>query len=355
MHSVKHTKSILLFLVLFHASLSFALSETVAQLIEWETQGNAVSERSPAPFAVQHYEVPLSMLEQDFAKNLDPRVRKSLIFTKNGEDYVRWVINPEDTKWHLELQRHLISRGLDARPKKFFTGYLTASRSMIVEDPNGTIAFSIKVSTNQTGGHWKDKKQPIDDARQVRMVSDYVDETAERMKFKYLVIQNEPLLLGLKDVDQALLVRSLADLTDNKVYYLPGFSAVHGSVGREIALKNGSTDPAKFWNEHYNKALANALAEMAARFGITYDSPHSQNFLVELDKNFKPTGRIVVRDFGDSYAMEEWFQALGQLDFLKRWEQDNIVRGEASHGRRPSARQRISRLDERQSLQKLGR
>jgi hypothetical protein len=316
-------------LFIFLSVASHALESQVKQLVKWETEGNAVSKRSSAPIAIQHYEIPLSKLEKNFAKNLDPQIRAALIFSKDGEDYVRWVINPEDTKWHLELQRWLVRQNLDPNPKSYFKAYLTASRSLIVEDPKTKVAFSVKVSTNQTGGMWKDKKQPIDDARQIRMVSDYVMDVSERVHFDHIVFMDEPLQLGVKELDQALIVRNLGELNSKskKRYYLPGFSAVHDKVGREIALKNGSVNPIQFWNEHYNKPLARALAELSAHFGITYDSPHSQNFLIELDENMRPTGRIVLRDFGDAYISREWFQALGHDDFIKKWEAENIIDG----------------------------
>jgi len=303
-----------------------ALEATVEEFVRWETEANAVSKRSSAPFKLKHYEIPLSLLQKDLADNLDKKIRNSLIFKKNGENYVRWVINPEDTRWHLELNRFLSQHGMDNNVYEHFTAYLTASRSLIVEDPDNQAVFSIKVSTNQTGGQWRDKKQPIDDAVQVRMVSDYVRDVNDRVQFKHLIFQDEPLQMGVKEIDQALLVRSLHELPQGKHYYLPGFSALHEQVGREIAKLNGSLNPSFFWNLNYNEPLARALAEFAAHFGITYDSPHSQNFLIELDSKMKPTGRIVLRDFGDAYASAEWFEAIKRQDFLQKWESGNVVR-----------------------------
>ncbi|HRP08704.1 MAG TPA: 3'-5' exonuclease, partial [Gemmatimonadales bacterium] len=74
-------------------------------------------------------------------------------------------------------------------------------------------------------------------------------------------------------------------------------------------------DPAAFWNEHYNKPLARAIAEFAAITGMSYDSPHSQNFLVELDAGNRPTGRIVLRDFGDAtlVRLEENYRSTRQI------------------------------------------
>lgn len=316
-----------LLLFSFASVSTFALTPQVEQFVKWETEANAVAARSSQPFAVKHFEIPLVAVESSFAKYLDPQVKDALVFKKNGVDYVRWIINPEDTKWHVELADVLKAGGLDATQYDYFTGYQTASRSMIFEDPKSHAQFSIKVSTDHTGGMWKDKKQHLDDGNQVRMMSDFIFETEEKVNFDRVILQKDPLLFGAPAVDQALIVRSLADLPKGDHYYLPGFSAVHETVGKDIALLNGSKDPAKFWNENYNKPLAEAIAEMAAHFGITYDSPHSQNFLVELDKNMKPTGKIVLRDFGDMYVQTDLLRALNRPEFIAKWEQGNLHTG----------------------------
>jgi len=299
----------------------------VAALAKFETRGNAAGVRNAEKIAIENYEIPLAALESDVAARIPTDVRDALIFEKNGQKFVRWIINPEDTKWHLELEKWLTSKGLSTERHKYFNAYMTASRSYILEDPKTGAQFSAKVSTNQTGGAWRDKKQPIDDARQVRMAADYIRENLAEKPMTYSTIMDEPAMFGAAEVDQAMLVRTLDGLTDEPKFYLPGFSAVHDRVGAMIAKMNGSADPAAFWNEHYNKPLAQALAEFTARFGLCFDSPHSQNFLIELDKDMKPTGKIIIRDFGDSYATSEFLRAYGRLDFLKKWEKDNIIDG----------------------------
>ena len=315
--------------VLASGGPSWALDPEVAALVKFETRGNAVSQRSDAMIAMEHYEIPLDALESDISKRIPPEVRDSLIFERDGKKFVRWIINPEDTKWHKEVEKWLTKKGLSKQRHKHFSAYMTASRSYILEDPVTKAQFSAKVSTDVTGGAWRDKKQPIDDARQVRMAADFVQEELEKGgPVTHSFIMDEPAMFGIADLDQAMLVRSLNTLTSDDHYYLPGFSAVHEKVGAMIAKKNGAKNVAEFWNEHYNKPLARALAEFTARFGLAFDSPHSQNFLVELDKDMKPTGKVVIRDFGDSYLTTEFFIAKGRADFIKRWEPDNIIQKE---------------------------
>ncbi|GAB4414516.1 MAG: hypothetical protein OHK0056_21390 [Bacteriovoracaceae bacterium] len=296
----------------------------VKQLVDWETKANGAGERSNQVIDIKHYEIPLSAIEKDIRADLDPAVRESVIFERDGVEYVRWIINPEDTKWHKELETWLSSKGLDTEQKSLFKGYYTASRSMIVVNPENGASMSLKVSTNNTGGNWRDKKQDWGDAKQIRKISDWVKSITEKMETDHLVIQDEPFAVGIPEIDQAMIMRSLNDVPSGKHYYLPGFSALHSGVGRQIAELNGESDPVKFWGKHYAEALGRAMAEFTASTGVTYDSPHSQNFLVELDENMKPTGRIVLRDFGDSYILKEFVENTHNKEMVAIWEAENV-------------------------------
>lgn len=312
-----------------------SLTDEISQLVTDETRHNAVASRSNAPVDIQHYEIPLDEIESDVAARVPRNIRSSLIFTRGGRQFVRWVINPEDTQWHLSVRRLLERRGLDATPKRFFTGYMTASRSYIVENPRNGAQFSVKVSTNRTGGNWRDKKQDWSDARQIRRMADFMDARLKDFPLKHLITMDEPAGFGIPQLNQGMVIRTLAELPSGGKRYLPGFAALHDSEGRRIARRNGSRNPAEFWNEHYNKPLARALAELFSMTGLTYDSPHSQNFLIELDENDRPTGRIVARDFGDSYLSREYFRAAGAMDIYRIWERDNRVSGNISVGAGP--------------------
>jgi hypothetical protein len=305
---------------------AFALEIFVKDLVFHETRSNAVAQRSDAAVRMPHYEIPLRLVDSDFASNLDEKIKSALVFEKNGEPYVRWIANPEDTKWFRDVESFLKKNGLPSDRRYLFTGYMTASRSYIVEHPVSKVQFSVKASTNVTGGNWKDKKQEYKDAFDIRMISDFVQDVQDRIGFDHLIIMYEPAVLGIKDIDQSVVVRELAGLEKGEFKYIPGFSVLHETVGREIAEKNGSRDPARFWQEHYVAPLARAAAELFTKTGIWLDSPHSQNFLIELDKNDRPTGKIVLRDLGDIYIHRPTLAALGREDITKRFsEKKNII------------------------------
>lgn len=312
-------------LVAVHA---WAISKEMQALVTYETKSNAMGIRSDQKIALENYEIPMRLVKADVAERMDPKIKNSLIFEKNGEKYIRWMINPEDTKWHKDVEALLLENGIKPERKKYFDAYQTASRSYILVDPVSGVEFSTKVSTDKTGGNWTDKKQTYEDAWQIRMVTDYVHERVKNgPSLQHIVFADEPAIYGLEKIDQGMVIREYGKLANSGYSYVPGFSIMHDATGRRIALANGSKDPAKFWNEHYNKPLARAMAEFFVLTGMTYDSPHSQNFLVELDSKERPTGRIVMRDFGDTYLSQQYFDAAGRSDIPKRWETGNVKHG----------------------------
>ncbi len=310
------------------SQLAWSISKELHAMVRMETHSNAVATRDSGFVRMEHYEIPLDLVEKDIADRTNSAFLSSMIFEREGTKFVRWLINPEDTKWHLQVANFLKTHGLSSEKKTYFVGYMTASRSYIVVDPKSGAEFSIKMSTDHTGGNWKDKQQTWDDAKQIRVITDFVAEQVKKQPaLRNTILLDEPMAFGIKVLDQAMVVRSYEALKNSGNRYVPGFSAMYETFGRSVALANGHTSPAKFWEENYNKPLARALAEFAALTGMSYDSPHSQNFLIELDKKNRPTGKIVLRDFGDTYLFSEYFEAVNRTDILKLWEQSNLKRG----------------------------
>ncbi|MBY0414701.1 MAG: hypothetical protein K2Q18_11065, partial [Bdellovibrionales bacterium] len=108
----------------------------------------------------------------------------------------------------------------------------------------------------------------------------------------------------------------------------PAFSLLHEEEGVRIAKLNGATSAVSYWEKHLNQPLARAMAEYFSKTGAWFDSPHGQNFLVELDQDMKPTGRIVLRDLGDSYLLEDFVKNTPFAWIMKGWEDGKVVKNE---------------------------
>lgn len=318
--------SLLCLAVTFFSVSANALTPNVAQLVQWETKSNAIATRSSSAFELEHFEIPLSEVEATTFDHLEPEVRKSLIFSKDGKHYVRWIINPEDTQFSVELEKYLKQRGLDATKKKHFTAYLTASRSMIISDPETGAEFSAKVSTNATGGEWQNKPLTAGQAKQSVHTTSELKDLRTRIEFQHAIFLDERAIFSIEGAHQGFVVRSLETFHANpSFYYLPGFSAVHEKKGREIAALNGASDVEAFWLKNGVEPIARAQAEFVAFFGRVPEAGHWQNYLIELDKNMKPTGRVVLRDFSDSEPLVQYHKNLINQAALEWWPKNHIV------------------------------
>lgn len=287
------------------------LSRAAQVLVDAETKSNMVVTRSNAPFRVEHIEIPLSLLGELRAQELDPKIRESMVFKKDGVDMVRWVLNPEDTKFGPELEAKLKLKGVDTTRKNYFIGYLTASRSCVIQDPVTKTTFSIKSSTNITGGNWKDKKMEVNEAIETAAMNEYLMKNFNTKDNSALRLVSEPLGFTFADADQSISIRQYDHFnSDNGHSLIPLFSVLHEKRGADIAKKLNK-DPQAFWAHAAIERTAIALAELGLNYGLIPDSAHGQNFLIELNAKGEPTGKIFVRDFVDSYLVQPLVEAQG--------------------------------------------
>jgi hypothetical protein len=320
---------------------ALGLNACVDRLLTWETQANAAGARDNAEFDVESFEIPLDVLKSDRTARGFEAEMASLEFERDGKRWVRWLINPDDTKWTPEVEKWMLSKNFDTTRQKYFKGRRTSSRSFFIQDPGTGALFSLKNSTNRTGGKWSDKKQTWKDAQEIRLTNEFARRVTDHIQLRHVVIIPEPVAYGIEAIDQAQVVRSYGTLEKCRKNYLPGFSALHEATGREIAEKNGSQDPYAYWTENYIVPASRAIAELQVHFGMTLDSPHSQNFLVELDEQLKPTGRIAVRDFVDSNISQDYLSRVGATELLNAWPNDSTLEGQLSpyfgplHGNEP--------------------
>ena len=284
---------------------------------------------------LEHFNIPRQMLIESLSADVPEELLKSMVFTENGTEYVRWVLHPDDQATVKDIERWLQRNNVSTERHRYFTAYKTASRSYFVIDPESGEEFSLKTSTDHIGDQYVSKKtQSWTDALFVRQIADYVQDLLQRSGgFKKVIVLDEPIAFGIPSLylngssNRGMLIRSYKALKKGN-HYLPLFSIFDTQLGAEIARRNGSNNPAEFWDLHVNQALGRASAEFFAKTGLVAENPHSQNYLVEFDEYWRPTGRIVFKDLGDFYVIKEFFKRVGdKFEILKTRMKDQIKSG----------------------------
>jgi hypothetical protein len=298
------------------------LPPSIKQFLLWEFYANQAHDpslRGPQEFPVEHFEIPLSAVNSLEWAEWDEDIKESLIFERDGKKWIRWVINPEDNVFIRELEKFLESKNIPTTRHHLFTGYLTSSKSTVMYNPKNKAVFNLKVSTSKTGGPFSNLRR-LDESR-VRMAR-VTDEIFRRIQnvfdFKRLVILREPVGFHIGEIDQGLMVRSLAPLIEKKETFLPVFSVFDEELAKDLARLNGSDDVMGFWKEHMIIPLGEAMAEFQVFSGLSYNSPHAQQFGILLDENNRPTGKVAFRDLGDFDVYSGFHKKSNWLDTLNK-------------------------------------
>lgn len=299
------------------------ISTQFKTLAEVENRFNPVDyvERSAEPFWLEHYEIPLRLVQSTFAKSDKSPIVNSLIFNKNGELWVRWIPNSLDTMYKPQVIEFMKAHGLDPTPQKRFVGFTTASRSILVFDPVTRAEFSVKAPTNATPGLWKDKPEPVRVGKAVSLVSAYAhriySEADPSQKLNSEVI-NEPGAILIDGIDQAMVIRDYPH-TKNRLL-IPLFAFFHNDYGKRLASVNGYENPVEFNKDKVLKIWVQALAQHYLLTGLVSNSSHGQNYLIEVDSQFRLTGKIFHRDFADANLNRKLVSANGGDEVLKLYE-----------------------------------
>lgn len=276
----------------------------------------------PAP--LQYFELPVDQLAQltkhkfELPGEAAEQAKHIIYFQKNGQKYARWFIhplaNPDDVVARREFKS--IFGEAPAVQQGDYKFHFTSSRSLIVFNENYDDAISLKLSLPKAEGPFKNKAIHLKEFSAWGRHNQYLESLAPGGTLPHMQLMQEPYGLGIgvtgESTEDAFLFRRIDELTKKNRYLLPAFAVFDEKVGRQIAEMNGSKNPADFWQKNLIEPLAQATAELRAYTGMEHTSPHSQNMMVELDENFRPTGKIVVRDF-DFYIDRDLFAKLNKV------------------------------------------
>jgi hypothetical protein len=273
----------------------------------------------PAP--IEYFEIPEDKLksvrkivEHELELTGKHEAAKLVHFIKDGVPHVRWFLHPLADAENSQIRALINSQfGILLRAQRGFLNFhFTASRSIIVFGDSYDSAISLKLSLPKAEGPFKNKAIHLKEFTAWSRHNAYIADTLGNKNIDALKLQFEPYGLGVSNSGQedAFLFRNLNELKSGH-YLLPAF-AILSEEGAEIARLNGSHNAVEFWEQHFLKPLAFGMAELRARTGAEHTSPHTQNLLVELDSQMRPTGKVVVRDF-DFYIDELAFNKLNRV------------------------------------------
>jgi len=275
---------------------NLVIEDAFKQWLLWEQQATLkMFKQSTEPVEMLVSRVPVDLIRAEKNSLLSKSVMKLFIAPNNKE--VLWPHHPYNQDPRPPFQ------GLNIQPEKWH-GYLTASRSIVLSE--GELrGYSLKMPTDRPHGplapRQSEKAMTSVDVLPALPHSGHILKTDS-------MIEPDPMLIVLKDImtisdrktHEGIVLRDIRALDDGN-YYLPALSIPY--IGREIAKANGKKFE-NFFAKHFARAIGEAKARFLLRYAMHLEAPNPQNILLQLDRELKPTGKIVFRDISDAYFVK---------------------------------------------------
>jgi len=271
--------------------------DPVEQWLRWEEQANLVGFRtSTKPVEVAVVAVEPGLVAIEAARETPPDVLRRFVRGAN-----------------LLFPRHPLNRDPSVSfygepvAERWWCRY-TSSRTLVVPAAPGQSLISLKLATDHPH---PDFRQP--EKTRLREEADWSMDWCDPVDRIDALLGPDPAIHMVREVvalvvrgsETACLVRDLRLFQDGH-HYLPALSLPW--VGPQIARRHGEPF-AEFWGRHYAAPVGRAKARLFARYGLWYETPNPQNLVIQLDRELRPTGRLVFRDLGDTYCATDAFEA----------------------------------------------
>ncbi|MCK6598838.1 MAG: hypothetical protein L6Q37_10775 [Bdellovibrionaceae bacterium] len=236
---------------------------------------------------------------------------------------VRVLIHPFDEITLNKVKVALKKANIKYKPSQFeIPFYLTESRSLYpttVKDFK--IPVSPRLSMSSGFGKWKGNEEDVDmfgnffGMEYNKMISSEQAEfsiEASRIiqkklngstKGDFFEIQPERMVIKINspynELNLGLTFRDISTISTESVVGIPSF-VQQTFLGSELLAYANGYDSAYDYLYHLEaKIRGRALAEFFVRTGFVHSSPHSQNFVLKADNNFRLNGVLSIRDLPD--------------------------------------------------------
>jgi hypothetical protein len=275
------------------------------QLWRWEEQANLRTYRETTQtIALPVARVSISDVDIQMASSLPAQVKDLFL---HGDATLMWPKHPYNQAVEAPFHENPAVEQWAAR--------FTSSRSMVVQDPATGVAFSVKAPTNYPH-RTEFQGEKVDLSGDVKFSvyrTNHIDAIDRRMgQDSTLILLKEIFAASDQATGNGFVVRDLSPLQDGN-YYFPALSIPY--EGRMIAKQNGQNF-VDFWGKNYAELLGRAKARLLIRYGLQMETPNCQNMLIQLDRNLKPTGKLVFRDISDSDMVVGVARGMGADDIL---------------------------------------
>lgn len=171
----------------------------------------------------------------------------------------------------------------------------TASRSLILEGRVDGRVYSVKMPTNHPSREDYDstKIDLVDEVEMAPLISNFLYEIESRgVRSRNVILLKDVIAMRDRKSTNGYLLREITSLFDHGTYFVPGFSLA------QLSLKHQCRKASKL----LGKILGTAYADFVLMTGLQYETPHGQNFLVEVTRDGYFTGRVAFRDLNDTFA-----------------------------------------------------
>jgi hypothetical protein len=279
------------------------------QWLLWEQTANFEPFRKP----ITSIRLPMTKVKPrdvqiEFSEDAPEFLKK--FFVRESGKLILWFKHPYNKS--TEVPYH------DKETDNSIPVYLTASRS-IAFGGQTLRGFTIKLPTDLPHGPYGQrqtgKAHSEDDILSAIVRSNHIRKVDREIGVdETLIVTTESMTIAEWKSGNGAVVRDVRVLNDG-YYYVPALSIPY--IGRKIADINKQSFRG-FWSENFAALLGRAKAKLLLRYGIQLETPNSQNMLVQLDRNLRPTGRIVIRDVSDSFFVDSVARGLGFEEQLKK-------------------------------------
>ena len=261
-------------------------------------------------FPLPYYLIPGTDAKFIYSSKFDPKVGEQLYLLVSGTKYFKLFVHPESEEHYNFLKNAY--RYIGPTETEFMASPTSSYRSLIVWNPikKGYKPFiaNISLSKNDVTDRSLSANE-IENAIENQRAYDIISEdNLDKMNFKIfpesagLIFDRE--FNGTTQKLGGQLIREIpSEITDNNKKWI-SFSSLMSPNHALLPLimtviKKSGLSSYDFFNKYMIESYLTMFENITLKHGINFE-PHSQNIILEMNEDFKPTGKWVLRDFGGS-------------------------------------------------------